>query len=203
MLPKVLVFAGSIRTGSMNTRLAALAAKELLAAGADVTRISLADYPMPVYDGDLEANSGAPGNAVKLKQMFMAHQGIFIASPEYNASMTPLLKNSLDWVSRVRERGEQPLPDYGCCDLGSVNLTKYVRQPFGAKPSFDFKAFESVVRMSVRMLDNVLDVTPWPLPAQAQEAANKRRVGLGFTGLGDELVMLNLRYDTPAARAGA
>ena len=93
-------------------RLAALAAKELLAAGADVTRISLADYPMPVYDGDLEANSGAPGNAVKLKQMFMAHQGIFIASPEYNASMTPLLKNSLDWVSRVRERGEQPLPAY-------------------------------------------------------------------------------------------
>ena len=94
MLPKVLVFAGSIRTGSMNARLAALASKELLAAGADVTRISLADYPMPIYDGDLEANSGAPANAVKLKQMFMAHQGIFIASPEYNASMTPLLKNS-------------------------------------------------------------------------------------------------------------
>jgi NAD(P)H-dependent FMN reductase len=112
MLPKVLVFAGSIRTGSMNARLAALAAKELLAAGADVTRISLADYPMPIYDGDLEANSGAPANAVKLKQMFMAHQGIFIASPEYNASMTPLLKNSLDWVSRVRERGEPPLAAY-------------------------------------------------------------------------------------------
>src|SRR3954466_15291467 len=93
MLPKVLVFAGSIRTGSHNARLAALATKELLLAGADVTRISLADYPMPIYDGDIEAQSGAPGNAHKLKQLMAAHQGVFIASPEYNASITPLLKN--------------------------------------------------------------------------------------------------------------
>jgi NAD(P)H-dependent FMN reductase len=109
MLPKVLVFAGSIRTGSHNARLAALAAKELTLAGADVTRISLADYPMPIYDGDLEAKSGPPANAVKLKLLIAAHRGVFIVSPEYNASITPLLKNTIDWVSRVRERGETPL----------------------------------------------------------------------------------------------
>jgi NAD(P)H-dependent FMN reductase len=107
--PKILVFAGSIRTGSHNARLAALAAKELAMAGADVTRISLEDYPLPLYDGDLEAKSGVPANATTLKQMLAAHQGVFIASPEYNASITPLLKNTIDWISRVRERGEAPL----------------------------------------------------------------------------------------------
>src|SRR5229473_1506899 len=112
MLPKILFLAGSIRTGSHNARLAALATKELALAGADVTRISLADYPLPLYDGDLEANSGVPGNAVKLKQLMAAHQGVFIASPEYNASITPLLKNTLDWISAVRERGDPPLAAY-------------------------------------------------------------------------------------------
>jgi NAD(P)H-dependent FMN reductase len=109
MAPKILVFAGSIRTGSFNARLAALAAKELALAGAEVTRISLEDYPLPLYDGDLEAKSGVPANARKLKQTMAAHQGVFIASPEYNASVTPLLKNTIDWISRVRERGEPPL----------------------------------------------------------------------------------------------
>jgi NAD(P)H-dependent FMN reductase len=109
MAPKILVFAGSIRAGSFNARLAALAAKELALAGADVTRISLEDYPLPLYDGDLEAASGVPANALRLKQMMAAHRGVFIASPEYNASVTPLLKNTIDWISRVRERGEPPL----------------------------------------------------------------------------------------------
>jgi NAD(P)H-dependent FMN reductase len=112
LLPKVLVFAGSIRAGSHNARLAALASKELLLAGADVTRISLLDYPLPLYDGDLEANSGLPANAIKLKQLMATQQGVFIASPEYNASVTPLLKNTIDWISRVRERGEPPLAAY-------------------------------------------------------------------------------------------
>ena len=111
-LPKVLVFAGSIRTGSFNARLAALATKELVLAGADVTRISLPDYPGPLYDGDLEAKSGPPENAIKLKKLMSIHQGVFIASPEYNASITPLLKNTIDWISRVRERGEPPLAAY-------------------------------------------------------------------------------------------
>ena len=108
-VPKILVFAGSIRTGSFNARLAALAAKELALAGADVTRISLEDYSLPLYDGDDEARTGAPSNAGKLKELMAAHQGVFIASPEYNASVTPLLKNTIDWISRVRERGEPPL----------------------------------------------------------------------------------------------
>jgi len=107
--PKILVFAGSIRTGSFNARLAALAAKELALAGADVTRISLEDYPLPIYDGDDEAKSGVPANARKLREMMAAHRGVFIASPEYNASVTPLLKNTIDWISRARERGEPPL----------------------------------------------------------------------------------------------
>jgi chromate reductase, NAD(P)H dehydrogenase (quinone) len=110
--PKVLVFAGSIRSGSYNARLAALAARELARAEADVTLISLADFPMPRYDGNAEAASGPPENAVKLKRLMCAHQGVFIASPEYNASLTPLLKNTLDWVSRVREPREPPLAAY-------------------------------------------------------------------------------------------
>jgi NAD(P)H-dependent FMN reductase len=104
--PKILVIPGSIRTGSHNVRLAALAAKELTLIDADVTRISLADYPLPIYDADTDDRSGQPGSAFKLKHMITAHHGVFIASPEYSASVTPLLKNAIDWVSRVRERGD-------------------------------------------------------------------------------------------------
>jgi chromate reductase len=104
--PKILVLPGSTRAGSHNVKLAALAAKELTLIDADVTRISLADYPLPLYEADLEANAGQPEHALKLKQMIMAHHGVFIASPEYSASVTPLLKNAIDWVSRVRERGD-------------------------------------------------------------------------------------------------
>ncbi len=96
--------------------------------------------------------------------------------------------------------GEQPLPAYGCCCLGSVNLTLFVHDPFTPKARFDFDSFGRVVRPAVRMLDNVLDVTVWPLPQQQAEARAKRRVGLGFTGLGDALIMLDLQYDTDAAR---
>ena len=107
--PKILVIPGSLRTGSFNVKLAALATKELALADADVTRISLADYPLPLYDADLSAKSGPPLNAVKLKQLVGSHRGIFIASPEYNASITPLLKNTIDWISVVRERDEAQL----------------------------------------------------------------------------------------------
>lgn len=98
---------------------------------------------------------------------------------------------------------EQPLPPYGCCCLGSINLTRFVCKPFTPEAYFDSGAFGTLVETAVRMLDNVLDVTHWPLPQQAQEAASKRRIGLGFTGLGDALIMLGLRYDTPQARAKA
>jgi ribonucleoside-diphosphate reductase alpha chain len=98
---------------------------------------------------------------------------------------------------------EQPLPPYGCCCLGSIDLTRFVRDPFEPSASFDEAAFIRVAQTAVRMLDNVLDITVWPLPQQQEEARRKRRVGLGFTGLGDALVMLGLRYDTPEARDAA
>jgi len=98
---------------------------------------------------------------------------------------------------------EQPLPPYGCCCLGSINLTLFVRDAFGDKASFDYDAFGKVIDVSIRMLDNVLEATHWPLEQQYQEAQSKRRVGLGFTGLGDALIMLKQRYDTDAARAVA
>jgi NAD(P)H-dependent FMN reductase len=110
--PKLLILPGSIRTGSYNARLAALAAKELALIDTEVTRLSLADYPMPIYDGDLEIDSGPPKNALKLKQQISRHHGVLLVSPEYNASVTPLLKNAIDWVSRVRERGDPPLAAY-------------------------------------------------------------------------------------------
>ena len=99
--------------------------------------------------------------------------------------------------------GEQPLPAYGCCDLGSVNLTAFVDDPFGANPSFDFERMCEVASVGVRMLDLVLDATEWPLPQQALEAQAKRRVGLGFLGLGSAPVMLGLRYDSDEGRAMA
>jgi ribonucleoside-diphosphate reductase alpha chain len=103
----------------------------------------------------------------------------------------------------VHNCGEQPLPPYGCCCLGSVDLTRFVQQPFTAEARFDEAGFAEVCAVATRMLDNVLDVTVWPLPQQHEEARNKRRIGLGFTGLGDALVMLGLRYDTEPARAMA
>ncbi len=103
-------------------------------------------------------------------------------------------------ISATNPCAEEPLPPYGCCCLGSIDLTRLVRHPFEDRAAFDFAGFAELCRSAVRMLDNVLDVTVWPLPQQQQEARNKRRVGLGFTGLGDALVMLNLRYDSVEAR---
>jgi ribonucleoside-diphosphate reductase alpha chain len=95
---------------------------------------------------------------------------------------------------------EEFLPSYGCCCLGSIDLTRFVRDPFAKDAAFDFEAFGRVVPVAVRMLDNVLTVTPWPLKQQDEESKAKRRVGLGFTGLGDTLAMLRLRYDAQEAR---
>jgi ribonucleoside-diphosphate reductase alpha chain len=98
---------------------------------------------------------------------------------------------------------EEMLPSYGCCCLGSIDLVRFVRDPFTERAQFEFEAFGTVVETAVRMLDNVLDATPWPLRQQDSESKAKRRVGLGYTGLGDALAMLRLRYDTDAARAAA
>src|SRR3978361_1958424 len=103
---KILVIPGSLRTGSHNARLAASAAREFAQAGVDVTRISLGDFPLPLYDGDLQTRSGVPKNAINLKRMIGAHQGVLIVTPEYNSSLPPLLKNTIDWVSRVQDAQE-------------------------------------------------------------------------------------------------
>jgi len=95
---------------------------------------------------------------------------------------------------------EQPLPAYGCCDLGSINLTRFVTDPFTAEADFDWDGFAKAAGIGVRMLDNVLDGTVWPLEKQQQEAQSKRRIGLGFLGLGDALIMLGHRYDTVSGR---
>ena len=98
---------------------------------------------------------------------------------------------------------EQPLPPYGCCCLGSINLTPFVTKALTDKAEFDFDGFGKVVAISTRMLDNVLEATHWPLKQQHEEAQSKRRIGLGFTGLGNTLAMLGLRYDTREACAMA
>jgi len=105
--PRILVFAGSLRKDSYNKKLARLAAEALRAAGAEATWIDLADYPMPIYDQDLEDTEGHPEAARRFKALMQEHDGFLIAAPEYNSSITPLLKNALDWASR-REHGDEP-----------------------------------------------------------------------------------------------
>lgn len=104
-VPRILVFAGSNRTGAFSGRTADAAQKELAVQGAEVTRISLADYPLPIMDQDLEAEKGIPENAMKLGRLIATHDAVVICSPEYNASIPPLLKNVIDWVSRIRKEG--------------------------------------------------------------------------------------------------
>ncbi|MCK8462894.1 NAD(P)H-dependent oxidoreductase [Aliiroseovarius sp. S1339] len=121
-MTKLLMFAGSARKASTNKKLAALAASIAQDAGADVTLIDLKDFEMPIYNGDIEAETGLPENAKRLKQLFVDHDGLFIASPEYNSSISPLLKNALDWISRKHIEDEPPLWAYNgkVAALGAV-----------------------------------------------------------------------------------
>ncbi len=105
---KILAFAGSLRKESYNKHLAACGANAARAAGAVVSLIDLADHPLPLFDEDLETAHGAPEPALRLKRLFLEHDALLIASPEYNSSITPVLKNALDWVSRAAP-GEPPL----------------------------------------------------------------------------------------------
>lgn len=109
MHPKILIFSGSTRSGSHNQKLADLVGEHMRRAGAKITQISLKDYELPIYDGDLEDEKGIPENAYRLRKLIETHHGIFIASPEYNSSITPLLKNTLDWISRIQLPEEEPL----------------------------------------------------------------------------------------------
>ena len=100
MTPRILAFSGSLRRESFNKKLVLIAAKAARDAGAEVTLIDLKDFPLPLFDQDLEAEQGMPENGKKLKQLFIDHDGLLIASPEYNSSITAVLKNAIDWVSR-------------------------------------------------------------------------------------------------------
>ena len=113
MTIKILVFAGSLRAASLNKMLAREAATLARAAGAEVTLIDLKDFPLPIYDGDVEVADGLPANARKLKDLFIAHHGIIVACPEYNAGMTAVLKNVIDWVSRQHGDESGPVPYEG------------------------------------------------------------------------------------------
>lgn len=105
--PKILVIPGSLRSGSHNVKLAMAAAYEFAQADVDVTRISLGDYPLPIYDGDLQAKSGVPKNAINLKRVMGSHHGVLIVTPEYNSSIPPLVKNTIDWITRVQDPHER------------------------------------------------------------------------------------------------
>jgi chromate reductase len=104
--PRILVFAGSVRRDSFNRRLASLAADAARAAGAEVTHIELADYPLPLMNEDLQVEQGVPREAQALKKLFVEHDGLILSCPEYNSGITPLLKNVIDWVSR--KEGSEP-----------------------------------------------------------------------------------------------
>ncbi|MBI2002914.1 MAG: NAD(P)H-dependent oxidoreductase [candidate division NC10 bacterium] len=106
--PKILAFAGSTRTDSYNKRLVKIAVAGARAAGGEVTLIDLRDFSLPLFDGDLESHDGLPANGRKLKDLFLAHHGLLISAPEYNSSITGVLKNTIDWVSRPVP-GEAPL----------------------------------------------------------------------------------------------
>lgn len=112
IVPKILVFSGSLRAGAYSGKTADAATKELAVQGADVTRISLADYQLPLMDEDLEHGEGVPQNAVRLARLIASHDAIVICTPEYNGSIPPLVKNTIDWVSRVHTDNGRPLKPY-------------------------------------------------------------------------------------------
>ncbi|MFO7541477.1 MAG: NAD(P)H-dependent oxidoreductase [Thiobacillus sp.] len=140
-MPKILAFSGSIRRDSWNRKLIRSATDAAQAAGGDVTLIDLADYPLPLYNGDLEDKEGLPDNALRLKALFKTHDALLISSPEYNSSIPPLLKNTLDWVSREWQ-GESGLVPYqgkvaailGASpgSLGGMRMLPHLRQILNA-----------------------------------------------------------------------
>ncbi len=135
----LLFFAGSTREGSYNKKLAPLAHHIAAANGIEAVFVDLKDYPMPIYNGDLEAKEGPPERARAFKALLGEYQGVFIASPEYNASVTPLLKNTLDWVTRVRAKGESGLEVFQIARVrdrrGVARLLRRHAQPVAFAPN--------------------------------------------------------------------
>jgi len=127
MTPKILIFAGSNRSGSFNKQLAQAAAKSLALMEAEVTMIALADYPLPLVDEDLKREKGVPENAVRLARLFAAHDALFLACPEYNASIPPLVKNALDWIGLVNSAGGRTVRPFDglTVALGSASADRF------------------------------------------------------------------------------
>ena len=140
-MPKILAFSGSTRRDSWNRKLIQAAVDATRAAGGDVTLIDLADYPLPIYNGDLEDKDGLPDNALRLKALFKEHDALLISSPEYNSSVPPLLKNTIDWVTREWQ-GESGLVPYqnkvaaimsaSPGSLGGMRMLPHLRQILNA-----------------------------------------------------------------------
>ena len=191
-----------LRLGIASTIVGDAKAMQIVVAGGDVQRFcDRVGFAGEVASADLEAlltRARAATPRARLTATFESLEPLG-DEPVYDVTVEDVHAFDANGLM-VKNCGEQPLPPYGCCCLGSIDLTRFVREPFEAGARFDVEAFVEVAKTATRMLDNVLDITVWPLPAQHAEANAKRRVGLGFTGLGDALVMLNLRYDTPAAR---
>lgn len=104
--PKILAFAGSVRNESFNKKLVKIAMKGAQEAGGEVTYIDLRDYPLPIYDQEIEDREGLPQNALKLKELMWQHEGFLLSCPEYNSTMTPVFKNAIDWASRMASKDE-------------------------------------------------------------------------------------------------
>jgi NAD(P)H-dependent FMN reductase len=144
--PRVLAFAGSLRAASWNKKVLALAVAGARAAGGEVTVVDLKDHALPLYDGDLEERDGLPPAARRLKALFLEHQGLLIAAPEYNSSLTGVLKNTIDWVSRSA-KGEAPL----ACFDGKVAalLSASPGALGGLRGLFDLRAILQNIRVMV------------------------------------------------------
>ena len=146
-MKKILAFSGSLRAGSFNQKLVKLAADASRVAGAQVTLISLRDFPMPLFDEDLEAEQGKPESAKALKALFLSHDALLIASPEYNSMITPALKNALDWVSRADSAEEKPLA--ALADKTAAILSASPGAYGGARSLGFLRPFLGNVRMTV------------------------------------------------------
>lgn len=134
-IPKILCFSGSTRSGSINQKLLDSAIKELESLDCEATLVSLADYPMPIYDGDLEAKDGIPESAFKLAKLMDEHDGYFVTCPEYNGSLSPLMKNTIDWMTRVPAEEAVPFKGkvaaIGACSpggMGGIAMLYHLRE---------------------------------------------------------------------------
>ena len=157
MAVKILAFAGSARRDSLNKRLIRVAAREARAAGGEVTLIDLDDYPMPVYHGDLEDEQGLPENARKLRELFVAHDALLIASPENNGSVSALLKNTLDWLSR-------PLGDGKGANSGITPYRGKVAALLGATPGPWGTLYQSLPHLRIILTKLQVTIIPAQVP---------------------------------------